>query len=87
MQRPVIQLQRRRKEYQVLSDKVLRLSDNADADGEQIETRTAAHALSDPAIASSAPAQVMVSRNGVGKSTIANHILMLGQVGECDSRL
>lgn len=77
VQRPEIQLQRRCKEYQELSDKVL--SDKADPDGEQIETRNAAHALSDPA--SNAPAQLMVSRNGVGKSTIANHILMLGQVG------
>lgn len=78
MQRPEIQLQRRRKEYHELSDKALRLSDNADPDGEQ-ETRNAAHPLSDSA--SNAPAQVMASRNGVGKSTIANHILMLGQVG------
>ena len=27
-----------------------------------------------------APAQLLVSRNGVGKTTVVNHLLMLGQV-------
>ena len=35
--------------------------------------------ISDPEI--TAPTQVLLSRNGVGKTTIVNHELMLGQVG------
>lgn len=85
-QRPDVQLQRRREQYRKLYDKVVRLSDNADEqdahqNGQQVESRVETDFLSDTA--RKAPSQVLAGRNGVGKTTILNHSLMLAEVSTC----
>lgn len=82
-QRPDVQLQRRHEEYRKLSDQVVRLSDNADEQdahqiGQEGASRFETDFLSDPA--KNAPCQVLLGRNGVGKTTILNALFMLAEV-------
>lgn len=80
MHAPEIRLQRLLEECQKLCQKVHSSSSSASSSvqnpvGQSVEQIS----ISDPEVI--APTQVLLSRNGVGKTTIVNHELMLGQVG------
>ena len=80
MHSPEIQLQRLSEECQKLCRKV-HTSTSASSSGVQDPVGQSGEHLpvSDPDVIT--PTQVLLSRNGVGKTTIVNHELMLGQVG------
>ena len=83
MQRPQGVLSRQRDEYRKLTSKLERYTEQASgavshgASPEHLEL-----ACSDPG--RKAPSQLLLSRNGVGKTTVVNHLLMLGEVGCLD---
>lgn len=80
MHGPEIQLQRLFEECQKLCQKLLTSSSSAPSGAQDIVGQSGEHiSISDPEVI--APTQVLLSRNGVGKTTIVNHELMLGQVG------
>lgn len=85
MQRPQGVLRLHRDKYQQLSSRLEHPSGQsskataADASPEHVELIASA----DPD--RTAPCQLLLSRNGVGKTTLVNHFLMLGEVGSTAS--
>ena len=79
MYSPEIQLQRLSEECQKLCHKVHTSSSSSCSGVQDPVGQSGEHlSISDPEFI--APTQVLLSRNGVGKTTIVNHELMLGQV-------